>query len=273
MQHNFAIENTSPGGPDGFGYGSFVVTENTGALTITGKLPDGSALLCTTFIGQDGQVLLYQPLHANRGSCFGKLTVTPVNAPTDNTVSGTLSWLKPASLAAAKDTVYSDGFSLDLTVMGSTYIAPLKGQRVLGLPAPAATPVTATNAKLGFTLGGLAPDFDQLIRVANPSTTGLTNTATVVAYNASGAPNPNPNKVAITTFTAPTGLFAGSYIIPGATTALNRPAPFFGQIVRVFGPTTTTQGYGHFLLPSVPTGVQTVTTSPKLSGSVELKAP
>jgi len=264
-QHNFYLQNTdTANGPQGFGYGSFIVTEGTGALTINGKLPDGSTLLCTTFIGQQGQVLLYQALHANRGSCFGKLTVTPVNAPTDNTVAGSPTWFKPQSLPAAKDTVYAAGFStLTLDAKGSTYLAPAKGQIITGfIPVI----VGGTNAKLAFTEGGLAPDFDQLLRLFNASATGLTNSITIATF----ATGNNPNKVTMTTFTAPTGLYAGNFTIPGTPVRL---APFFGQIVRVFGTTTTTQGYGYFLLPSVPGTGQTVTTSPKLSGKARFVVP
>lgn len=272
LPHTFAIENTDLAiGPQGFGFGSFIVTENTGALTITGRLPDGSALLCTTFIGQHGEVLLYQALHANKGSCFGKLVVTPVNAPTDNTLQGDLTWMKPASAAAAKDTVYAEGFPpLPLVAMGSTYDAPDKGQIVPGFTAVAAG---GTNAKLAFTDGGLTAAFDQLLRIYNPSTTGLTNLASVPTYNAALTPNPNPNKVAMPVFTAATGAHSGSFLIAGATAAQNRTAPFFSQIVRIISTTTTTQGYGYFLLPSVPVGTQTVATSPKLSGRVQLVTP
>jgi uncharacterized delta-60 repeat protein len=276
--YSFAITNpatttaTNPAAPDGFGFGSFIVNETTGTLRITGDLPDGSKILCDTFIGQNGEVLLYTPLHGNKGSIHGKLTVTPVNAPTDNSVEGPLTWLKPALLATDRDKSYQSGFApLTLEADGSTYLPPAKGQRVLGLPAPALTPTTATNAKLAFTLGGLdlaTPNslaFNQLIRVNNPSTTGLTNTATVVPFNATTLTN--PNRVAITTFTAPTGAFAGNFTLPGTPA---RNAPFAGQIVRSSG---ITKGYGYFLLPSVPVAPQTVSTSPRLSGRVELTAP
>ena len=63
-----------------------------------------------------------------------------------------------------------------------------------------------------------------------------------------------------------TGVFSGSFIIPGT---LARTAPFFGQIVTVG---TITQGYGDYLLPTVPGTGQTVVTSPKLSGTVQLLA-
>ncbi len=284
-QHNFIISTPTPPTstsatiPGGYGFGSFIVSDTNGALNITGQLPDGSKLLCSTFIGQHGEVLLYTVLHGNKGSIHGPLVVTAAtapNAPADNTLAGSLTWLKPTLAATDKDTAYKAGFGpIALAANGSTYDAPDKGQRVLGLPAPAVMPVTATNAKLAFTLGGLdlatpsSLEFNQLIRVSNPSTTGLTNTATVAAYNL--ATSTNLNKVAITTFTAPTGLFAGSFTLPGTPARL---APFNGQIVRTFsGSVPTTQGYGYFLQPSIPGTGETVATSPKLSGRVVFSAP
>lgn len=276
--YSFAINNpatttaTNTAAPDGFGFGNFIVSETSGALSIAGDLPDGSKIACSTFMGQNGEVLLYTPLHGNKGSIHGKLTVTPNNAPTDNRVEGALTWLKPALRATDKDKAYQSGFGpLTLEAVGSTYQPPARGLRVLGLPAPAATPTTATNAKLTFTLGGLdlaTPNslaFNQLIRISNPSATGFTNTATVISFNATTLTN--PNRVAITTFTAPTGAFAGNFTLPGTPA---RIGPFFGQIVRIIGTTTTTQGYGYFLLP---TGIPNLATSPKYSGSVELTPP
>ena len=120
----------------------------------------------------------------------------------------------------------------------------------------------STNAKLNFTLGNLdveAKEFTQLLRIANPSATGLTNTAIPAT--------PISNTTTITTFTASSGLFVGSFTINGATTTLNRPASFYGQIVKIGG---ITQGYGYFLLP---TATAKVSTSPKLSGRVVLGLP
>ena len=255
-QHNFEITNTDTvNGPQGYGFGSFIVTEATGALVITGKLPDGSALTCSTFVGQHGEVLLYQALHANHGSCFGKLVVTPgSSAPANNTLAGTFTWLKPASLAAAKDTVYAAGFGpLTLAVSGGTYTAPLKGMRLLGLAD------VADNAQLVFSAAGTDPGFTQILRIINPNNlTGTTNVATIST--------PKLNSTALPTLTFGTGVFSGSFIIAGTPA---RTAPFFGQIVTVG---TTTQGYGFYLLPTVPGTGQTVTTSPKLGGTVQLQA-
>jgi uncharacterized delta-60 repeat protein len=256
-QHTFSLQNTNnTNGPQGYGFGSFIVTEATGVLNITGSLPDGSPLLCSTFVGQKGEVLLYQALHANRGSCFGKLEIVKVNAPADNTLSGNLTWLKPASLPAAKDLVYSSGFGalpLSLTAVGGTLSAPLKGQRLLGVPN------AADNASLVFGSTSASPAFNQLLRIINPNnTTGTTNTATISL--------PNINIVTLPTLTFATGDFKGSFILPGTSLATNRTAPFVGQLVRTGG---TIQGYGYYLMP---TGTPT-TTSTKVSGSVELKTP
>ena len=256
-QHTFSLQNTNnTNGPQGYGFGSFIVNEATGVLNITGSLPDGSPLLCSTFVGQKGEVLLYQSLHANRGSCFGKIEIVKVNAPADNTLSGNLTWLKPASLPAAKDLVYSSGFGalpLSLTALGGALPTPLKGQRLLGVPD------AADNARLVF--GGTSANaaFNQLLRIINPNnTTGTTNTATISL--------PNTNSVALPTLTFATGDFKGSFVLPGTTLATNRIAPFFGQLVRTGG---TIKGYGYYLMP---TGTPT-TTSTRVSGSVELKTP
>ena len=45
---------------------------------------------------------------------------------------------------------------------------------------------------------------------------------------------------------------------------------FQGQVVTIDG---ETQGYGYFLMPTLPSGTLTLTTSPKLSGSVLFSKP
>jgi len=249
--------------PRGYGYASFTVKPD-GTLTLAGKLPDGSDVTGGTFVGPDGHILIFNLLYANRGSHVGQFTLTPASPVTNNAVSGATSWFKPGPLLpTSTDTVYKDGFGpLTVTAAGGVYVPPAKGLRVMGLLT-----VPNPNAKLSFTLGGLtiggaAPEFTQFINIVNPSATGLTNTAVITA--------PITNTTKVTTLTATTGLFAGSFQINGATTALNRPAPFFGQIVKIGA---TTEGYGYFLLPTVPVPPKTVTTSPKQSGRVVLGVP
>ena len=225
--------------------------------------------MTTTFVGPQGQVLLYLPLYGNRGSLCGTLTVDH-SITSDNQVQGTLSWVKPAPLPASTDTVYKSGFGpLVVAAEGNLYVAPGKGLRVMGA-VPPVLPAT-TNSSLTFDLGGLAASFTQNVLIKNPSPTGLTNTASVTAFNAALTPNPNPNKVAMPVLTASSGLFSGSFIIAGTPA---RTAPYYGLIVRdVTAGTDVTQGFGFFLLPTVPVSPLTVTSSPKLSGTVRFTAP
>ena len=269
--HGFVLDQTDANIalPQGFGYASINVTTSSCLAAIAGKLADGSVITCSTFVGQAGEVLVYQSLYRNQGSCIGKLVLTQgAAAPADNTLVGQLTWMKPAPLSGSTDTVYKAGFGpIPLNAIGSTYVPPAKGQRVMGVPnAP-------DNAKLGFTLGGLdaeAKEFDQLLRINNPSTTGLTNSAAIPAFNSVLSPNPNPNKVTMPVLNASTGQFSGEFTLAGTTASLNRKVAYSGQIVKT---ATGTQGYGYFLLPKVPGTGETVATSPKLSGRVVLEAP
>jgi predicted outer membrane repeat protein len=240
--------------PRGYGFATLTVAAD-GSVKTAGKLPDGSILTQAGFVGPEGQLTLFSLLYANRGSLVGPMQITAGSPVANNTLGATLSWFKPTPLPKSTDTIYQAGFGpLAVTVEGSPYSAPAKGQRVMGLDT-----VPNPNAKLDFTLGGLAPEFAQLLYISNPSATGLTNKGTLTL--------PLTNSTKLTTLDAAKGLFTGSFIINGSIPALNRPAPFEGLIVRI-GPTT--QGYGYFLLP---TATAKITTSPKLSGRVVLGVP
>jgi hypothetical protein len=240
--------------PRGYGFATLTVAAD-GSVKLAGKLPDGSGLTDGGFVGPEGQLTLFNLLYAKRGSLVGSIQITPRTPVANNTLGATLSWFKPGPLPKSTDTVYQAGFGpLSVTVEGSPYAAPTRGQRVMGLgtsPNP--------NAKLDFTLGGLAPEFAQLLHVTNPSPTGLTNKGTLTL--------PLTNSAKLTTLDAAKGSFTGSFLVNGATTALNRPAPFEGLIVKIGA---TTQGYGFFLLP---TTTAKISTSPKLSGRVVLGVP
>ena len=253
-EHSFRLQNGSAtDGPQGYGFGSFIVTESTGALVITGKLADGSAITTSTFVGPVGDVVLYQALYSNHGSCLGAMTIGTGNAaPAYNTVAGTLTWSKPASPATAKDTVYGAGFPLlSLDVAGGAFFPPAKGGLLVAFVNQ------ADNAQLDMGTAGADTPSSPFLRISNPNTTnGTTNVATFSATN--------PDHAAMPVLTFGTGLFSGSFTLAGTPA---RPAPFFGQIVPISG---AYQGYGYYLLPSVPGMGQTVATSPKLSGTVWL---
>ena len=267
--HNFSLMQTSANAsdmtlPQGSGFGSFTPKETTGAVSVAGKLMDGSPFTSATFVGKDGQVLIYQSLYGNKGSFAGSLAVTAGATPADNTIPATsglaLQWSKPKSPASAKDTLYPNGFGpIEIVAEGAAYVPPAKGAVVMGLPNQ------ANNANLDVSGAGLdtegpaTKEFDITFSLLNPSSTGLTNKATM--------PSSNPNSVALPTVTPATGAFSGNFTIPNALAKLNRKVTFQGLIVKHGA---SSAGYGFFLLPSLPVGSETLATSPKHSGMVFL---
>lgn len=247
--------------PDGYGYTSFTIS-TAGTLTLAGKLPDGSAVTGGTHVGPDGQVMLFNLLHGNRGSHVGRFDIAKATPVTNNTLTGTSSWLKPAPLPKSTDTVYKAGFGpLNVTAQGSVYVAPTAGNLVMGLPV---VPSNQSNAKMSFSEGGIATlnSFHQPLRFFTKTPQD--------SVSLFGLLPPLNNSTKLTALDSKKGTFSGSFTINGATAELNLPAPFVGQIVKIGA---TTEGYGYFLLPKVPVPPETVATSPKLSGRAVLGVP
>ena len=263
-RHNFSLEHTAtvPNSPPGYGYGSITVTKDDGSFTVAGKLADGTPITTASFVGPDGQALVFSPLYTNTGSVLGSLTITlkrpsvgnPVPIP--NPVSGQLNWKKLTS-TNAKERNYKAGFdSITLDCEGGLYTLPAQGQNLKTLPI---TIAGAANAVLEFIDGGLGvhTGFAQLLRIYNPSATGTVNRLQNTA--------PTPYTVLVTTFDSNTGLFGGKFIVPGQGTVATRSATFAGQLV----PTTDLLlGVGFSLVPRVPVAPETGSTSAILSGKV-----
>ncbi len=255
--HTFALLQNAPGSelPQGHGYGSWpTVGENTGAMTVAGRLADGGSFTTGGFIGKQGQVLIYQSLYANKGSLAGVLTLTPHDAPgAAGNLTGTPRWLKPAPAVGSRDTIYKEGFGpIALSAQGAAYPVPAPGDVVMGLPDN-----TSDNAQLTFSKGGLdteIAEFDLTLKLYNPGS-ALVNKADIPAH---------PNMVKMPVLDAAKGLFSGEFTLPGATPAQNRKVPYQGQIVKL--PAGAIQGHGFFLLPE-----STATTAKKHSGNVLLQ--
>ena len=268
--HTFSLEPDAAHteAPQGFGYGAFAPKESTGAVTVMGKLADGSPFATATFVGAGGQVLIYQPLYANKGSLAGVISVTMGGNAIENTVGvaegEVLDWLKPGPMPNSKDTIYKSGFGpAHLTVEGAAYTPPAKGAIVMELPAPASN----DNAKLEFESGGLPAKLEITFGILNPSATGLTNKVIMPAFASGG----NPQKINLPTLTPATGSFGGDFTLVGETAAKNRKVTFQGQMVRHIS--GGIRGYGFFLMPELPDNTgETLANTPKHSGRVILRA-
>ncbi len=247
------------GSPQGYSFGTLTVAPITGITLVYVTLADGTRISASTLLGKSGEVLAYAAFPApSVGSLLAELALDAGSqAPANNILSGTADWLRKAQ----SGTVYAAGFGpLTLNAVGGTFVPPLKGGLVMGLAA--GTKTTPQNAKLTFTKGGLdteVREFTRLVALINPSSTGVTNTATIAAGTVA---------VTLPLIATASGAFSGTFTLLGTTTATNRPAPFQGQFVTING---DTEGYGFFLLPTL-TGAS-VSTSPKLSGRVLFAKP
>ena len=242
--------------PDGYGFASFTVS-SAGLLTLAGRLPDGSGITGRTHVGPNGEVLVFNLLYGNRGSQVGQWGIGKAVAVVDNGVTGSTSWLKPGPLAGSKDTVYRAGFGpLGVTAAGGVYVAPTAGNLVMGLGVVAEG---QSNTAIVFFEGGLGElgVFSQGLRFFTRTPLDAVNRVSVVG--------PVTNGVRVTSLDSRKGTFGGSFVIPGATAALNRSAPFVGQVVKIGA---VREAFGYFLLPGVPVGTETVGTVAKRSGKV-----
>jgi Divergent InlB B-repeat domain len=111
-------------GPFGHGFASIKV-KDTGNLTLTGALSDGSAAAMKAYIGSTGIWPLYASLYSGNGSIFGWLGFTNDESLV---ITGSLLWTKPA---AAHTAICSQGFTNYIPTAASRFNPPTLGSPVL----------------------------------------------------------------------------------------------------------------------------------------------
>ena len=239
--------------PQGAGFGTFTIAP-VGTLTVAGKTADGQVFTVATIVGPTGQLPLFAPFTTSLGS----LTGTPVI--TAGSLNGnTLSWSKNVAPATSKDMGYRQGFDpIDLNVTGGIYLQPAPVGILFGLLN------SSNNAKLTFAEGGLvAADAPSVIFTI--SDTNATTTAQTITLPTAGGVL-NPDKVTLTLSLTP-GTYTGSFTIPNAVATLSRKVTFYGVL------TNNVPAPGFFIVPQLPEPGQTLTTSPALSGAINLTTP
>ena len=248
--------------PQGHSVGAFKI--GTGGLA-TGVLlmADASRATFSGSLDANGDIALFVPLHKGLGSVLGRLNI----AETDPDLAGSVvSWFKGAR---PKDLVYGDGFGpLELNVVGRPYPIPADGEPPMGLPD------TPGNASIAFAEGGVA---DIGARLDNAL---LHVQATKVVFT---SPPPGRMKLSISrdkpgSFQpGKSGCFKGGFELTDPDTSVTpnrnlvRKTIFQGMLVD---DGSEVKGYGFFLMPQMPTvsPKTTLSTSPRLSGRVELQA-
>lgn len=247
----------NPAIPQGTGFLSCSVGID-GRLTFTGKTADGTSVTSSTFLGPNGESLLYQTLYSNTGSVLGALLLTPdpLAAFNDNTFSGTVSWLRKPQPVTSRS--YQAGFgpgnvAVNLAAYGK-YLAPDSKGVILGLPASTST------AQLLFASGGVEAS------AINPDVGAFSYTDTFsVILPSPGSPQ-NPGKATLT-IEKSTGLVGGRFVLVDLAGTVVRNVRFEGMIIRPAS--GTRKAFGFFNLPQLPNP----NTSAILSGQVVIDQP
>jgi hypothetical protein len=148
--------------PAGDGFGIVKVT-TAGKVTLSGVLADGTSVSQSGTLTESGQWALYAPLYVGRGSVLGWLTFT--NTPGGD-IDGWVRWIRPVQPSIA---LYTMGFGVVTEAIGSQYIKPPAGTRVLDF----------TNGIVIFSYGNLSEPFTNQVqlsangRIVNLSDNGL----------------------------------------------------------------------------------------------------
>jgi hypothetical protein len=232
--------------PQGTGYGSFTVSPANGRLNLVGRLADGTAFTNATFVGPNGQVMVFRLLYTAkaRGSLLGAPQITLGANNEDNRITGLVNWLRPANVSPV---IYPDGFAMDTELDGGRYTPPAVGESVLEI---AATDVGVSNAVVEF-LGAN-------VETALPPMTGTTPHTVEVRVDEKNKAVPdalnNPRKATLV-IVPRTGLFKGRFILEeinptgGKPLIVKRTVIYQGMIIN---DSLGTQGSGYFMAKQLP---------------------
>ena len=225
-----AFDNAEEG-PTGFGYGTVSVSD-LGRIKMAGGLGDAHSIKQGTTVSKHGVWPLYVPLYAqlsqvvtnisnnvvktnkeSQGSLVGWMTFA-TNTPAGKThraPQGDLVWTKNGWT----NDFYPDGFTNELSVLGSRHIAPIKdsGVRVMDM----------TNGLLVLAEGNLPEPFTNSVFLSTNSVLS------------SPLPNANTTKPALS---AKFGVLKGAFIHPANNA---KPTKFFGAILQDYN-----YGRGYF---------------------------
>jgi autotransporter-associated beta strand protein len=269
---------TSAQAPLGAGYLSFTVSPTTGGLTLAGKLSDGSSISMATFAGPAGQMLMFRTLYGTttRGSLLGSLGIAEEANPLNNTVSGPMTWTRPANTASS-NRLYRTGFPapglLDVTLTGARYVAPPARTNANPLAEPRVMGLTDLSNQIEVLLTKAGVETALPLQADVKATVALTNK---VAFNLDKLVNTRAMSL---TFSASKGSFTGkatlrennpvlAAAVPPVLSAVTRTVTFQGLLVGGVG-------HGYFILNQLPAvganPAQTTSNTPQEGGRVEVK--
>lgn len=201
--------------PQGSGYGRLTVGK-TGVVSFTGFLGDGLAVTCSATLSKAATATFFAAPYAFGGGVSGWLTFRDV--PHESDVDGDLHWTKGVTSKPTASTRYAAGFEQQIGAVGAKYTPPLRGQRAIPLPEK------VDNASIAITGGNLSQPMP----------------VRTVTLDVSNHPSVAPGL--ILRWNTTTGLFSGSFTVPGATKSIpvagalfqKADADGFGRAAGVF---------------------------------------
>ncbi|MCW0218874.1 MAG: immunoglobulin domain-containing protein, partial [Prosthecobacter sp.] len=277
--HTFGLRLPEPGPlindaaiPQGWGFGSFSPSAD-GKVKLVGQTADGEKFINASFLGPQGEVLLFQTLYKTpiKGSLLGVMTIdvgseVDLEDTSDNNLSGTVTWTRPED-KQSKARLYKAGFGLvdtpveeplAIEVVGASFVSPSGSTGVI-LNLDAGTRI----ARVDFDFGGIesaSKNPDQELNIAAKSK--------ITSFDPSD--NPSGLKLAANVKTA---LLTGGFKLEdddlrtGMTKSVKRSVKVQGMLIR---DGEDFFGVGYFLLPGLPTDETPVLTD-ILSGKMTLR--
>ena len=189
-----------PGGanrfPAGHGYMTLAINPS-GNVILGGSLADGTIINRSSRIAANGYVPIYQTYNGGQAVLFGWLVINPADT-TD--LQGSLRWERAAGGAGG----FAAGFTNQIQVLGSRYLPPAPGTRVLNL---------VNSPVILFDNGDLSPGFSQSFEL---------DTRNHFALRA-----PNAAKVNLNLNPA-SGVLNGTFVNP----TTHRPTEFRGVVLQ-----------------------------------------
>ncbi|MCX6896065.1 MAG: FG-GAP-like repeat-containing protein [Verrucomicrobia bacterium] len=113
------------GDPGGDGFATLTVG-NVGNISVSGRLADNKTFAQATSLSKNGQWPFYQSLYGGQGLTLGWLNF--INR-SNSSLEGSVHWI--STVSGGK--YFPEGFSILSQAIGSTYMSPTNGQRVLAL--------------------------------------------------------------------------------------------------------------------------------------------
>jgi hypothetical protein len=128
--------------PAGNGFGT-VRVDLLGRVLFAGTLADGTKISQSSALSKDGQWPFYASVYSGSGATLSWLTFSN---QANSDITGTLDWLKASTSSTP---YYPGGFTTQINVVGSSYVAPTPGNNILNL----------NSGQVQFSGGNLSADF------------------------------------------------------------------------------------------------------------------